>query len=451
MFSVCSKFKNTTDNSLFHKNEIDVYKSITDLDFFLKSYEFNILFQNISNNIELKIKYKKYKLHILRDYIKYIKKNYSHEKEALYLLYKIEKQNNVTEKDKTKVINILENKEFTISFLENYKVSEIPLLINKYISILHLLIISLQINKKVIFNFYYKDSDIELINNNNIYIYLTDKDETISDKWLLELVKRYIFINFLDGNNITPDNLHIFLINFDKRLIYPKKENNLLLPAEINTGVTNKIDIIITRKNECLKTILHELIHFHSYDFIEIPEYLLKYLKSQFKNVESDTYINKLNIFESYTEAIASIFHILLLASSNNLKTFDLYIRFFKQKFSQQILYTYNRCQYLLNYLGIIKINSGIVKEKTNCVSYFFIKSYLYYWIDELLLNCSNQYNLSFNRDNESSFYVLYKIIKNGVNNKNIALLYLNIFNLLSKDNMKLALNFMCIKDIKLS
>ena len=71
----------------------------------------------------------------------------------------------------------------------------------------------------------------------------------------------------------------------------------------INTAVTNGLDIIIYRCEELLKSVFHELIHFHNLDFRNTPKQLITYLKTTHNINSGNQYI----VFESITEVLANI------------------------------------------------------------------------------------------------------------------------------------------------
>ena len=71
--------------------------------------------------------------------------------------------------------------------------------------------------------------------------------------------------------------------------------------------MTNHTDIIIYRKEELLKSIFHELIHFHKLDCLEIPKdiniQIVSYLKKTHNIADNNTYL----LYECVTETLANI------------------------------------------------------------------------------------------------------------------------------------------------
>ncbi len=104
-------------------------------------------------------------------------------------------------------------------------------------------------------------------------------------------------INVAHKNNISFD---IYLSNQLKEL--PIK-NGIFGPREINSGCTDYNDIIIWRKEEHMKLILHESIHYYNLD----GSYDLSHQNDQI-NLECHFQIgdrNETRIYEAYTETLA--------------------------------------------------------------------------------------------------------------------------------------------------
>jgi hypothetical protein len=334
----------------------------------------------------------------------------------------------ITYEDKKFIITYIENNSYIENFLEyiksKYNINpELEMLYGKYSSVLHLIIISKTIKYKYELSFKYISSTVELYNDNKIFIYSSNKYTKLCNTksvWIKQLIMRYCYFNYILESTKTPKILSLFLIDFPKLLF----NTGIIGPAEINTGVTNGIYINITRKEEALKTLLHELIHFHEMDFRSIPKNLDTLLHKYFKNTTQEGYNMKLNLFEAYTEFTASILNICLFYDYNINKTkkknYNLYIKNCFYRLIEQISYTYGKCYKLLKYFNCqIKENNYINKckfnQKTNSVSYFLIKSYLYYYIIDFI-NCINISSMKF-IESEKSFNKLLKIIKLGVNN----------------------------------
>jgi hypothetical protein len=436
MYKICNQEKEITKI----KNEVKLYTKK------ILKYKNNFL-ENTFNYINkfnteyfpnMKITINEYKLEntidILTELINYLTPlSIVNKQEILKILYRIKTVNTISYSDKKFIIQNIENKDFIIDFLYYIKskysiIPELELLYGKYSSILHLIIISKTIKHKYELSFKYNTDSIELTNNNKIFIYSAKKYVklcTNNSIWIKQLIMRYCYFNFILKTTQTPKVLSFFLIDFPK-ILY---NSGIIGPAEINTGITNGIYINITRKEEALKSLLHELIHFHNMDFREIPEYLNTFLYNKFSNTTTEGFNMKLNIFEAYTEFTASIINICMFYNYNTMisikKNMKLYLQHFIERLYQQIIYTYSKCYKLINYFNCQLANKNIlnkcnINQKTNAVSYFLIKSYMYNYIN-VFIKCLNVELLSFNTN---SFNILYKIIKLGFNNNNLIELY---------------------------
>jgi hypothetical protein len=442
MYKVCDKHKNGV------KEVSDTLTKFVDV--VLKHGSSNFLeatFEYVSNfnreyyynmNVEISELELKNKIDILDELILYLsRKDFSNKKLVLKRLNKISISEKISNDDKQFIITYIEDKPYTQDFLSYIKnkfnvLSELELLYGKYSSILHMIIISSTIEHCFSLRFKYSSDTVELRNDNPIIIYTTNKSAKYCTKysgWIKQLILRYCYFNYILQTANTPKVLSIFLVDFPKMLY----NSGTIGPAEINTGITNGIYINITRKEEALKTLLHELIHFHNMDFRDIPEKLNTLLNKHFANTTTEGYNMKLNLFEAYTEFVASILNICLFYDYNIVlskeRNRQLYLKHFKDRLYQQIIYTNGKCYTLLNYFNCqLTIKNGNIErcninQKTNSVSYFLIKSYLYKHILDFI-QCLNIDTLQFNTYNAKSFNILYKIINAGINDMQLIKLY---------------------------
>ena len=116
----------------------------------------------------------------------------------------------------------------------------------------------------------------------------------------------------------------------NKKKKFPKKKNSLLGPNESNSGVTfsnfvESGEITIYRNEECLKVLIHELIHANFIDKELI--FINEKLEKQFNSYFCTNYEILLN--EAFTEAMATILnlfyiHITLKLNKKECKTNEL-------------------------------------------------------------------------------------------------------------------------------
>lgn len=280
----------------------------------------------------------------------------------------------------------------------------VDLLFNRYTSLINIIEIyqqvDLQIN--VDFSFYWHNG--LMVRNNNLIIFGNSHDKDLGklidkkeDSDLLhQIIRRICIYNYLGDVMTQPHKLTIYWIDYKKELMKVKdNEDRLFTSSEINTGVTNGIEIIITRKEECLKTILHECCHLYDWDFKHIPEELNNWFLETFPISTTLTdYKNEptLNLFEAYTEWLASILEIIFRYYPEGGKTLVL------QELEKQIVYTSQKCWQILEISNcqsvgqFIKNKGGncVIHQTTNVFSYFVLKLF-FYWRCDLLLSCLDE------------------------------------------------------------
>ena len=161
---------------------------------------------------------------------------------------------------------------------------------NKFMS----LEISDELNEGMEYTYKYNDSSLSFTIHSNKFIDL----DNIYWRFLYARMKSISRL-YVQNKNPNKIQFEIFLSDIEKKL--PKK-NGIFGPREINSGCTDYETIIIWRKEEHLKLILHESIHFYnldgSYDLFNQNENI---------NLECHYQIganNATRIYEAYTESL---------------------------------------------------------------------------------------------------------------------------------------------------
>lgn len=307
------------------------------------------------------------------------------------------------------------------------------LLFNPYTSLINIIEIYNQVNTeiKVDFTFYW-NGGLMIRCQNGLIIYGNDKDKDIkqimtqkeNNNLLLNMIKRICVFNYLSDTTIIPRKVTIYWINFKKEIMTIKDDKDrLFTSSEINTGVTNGIDIIITRKEECLKTILHECCHLYDWDFKIVPKHLKQWfldffpIKTSIQDYKSEP---TLNLFEAYTEWFASILEIAFRYGEKE----------FISKMVQQIDYTCVKCCQILKISNCQSINEFVSQQNKKCVlnqstnifSYFVLKLF-FYWQTNILVNCLNEMGQF--KKTSNNFDVIKYITQKCIRSK-ILLQYIN-------------------------
>lgn len=269
--------------------------------------------------------------------------------------------------------SILTNKEFIKSF--------------KNISIKELKHVSKIKDSKFMSSEIKKDADklkygylIEF-NNNKIYYYSNQKVKVNNiNPELLNICKVIKSLKILFKRENEEQIVHFYMTKKEKK--FPKKKNSLLGPNESNSGVTfsnfvESGEITIYRREECLKVLIHELIHANFIDKELI--FINEKLEKQFNSYFCTDYTILLN--EAFTEAMATILNLFYIHITLKLKKKELDKMFVNElKYS---IYIYSKIMNHYNFNNLNKIlKQGINKDlcksnfpqKTNIIAYYVFK-----------------------------------------------------------------------------
>lgn len=248
---------------------------------------------------------------------------------------------------------------------------------------------------------------------------------------ILEVIKIIKFCT-LNKNikNVNTLDVYLYLTNEEKNL--PKNKVYTLGPNNCNSAITYACQsngkILIFRKEEWKKVLIHELFHSLCLDFA-----LSNYngLKSNIKkifDVDSD-----FEITEAYSEYWATILNSCfisydLLDNENDIEQFILFVEFCTQL--ERIFSLFQMIKVLhymgLNYNSLYKMDTTSVKyrkllykEDTNVLCYYVIKTILLFFNDDFLKWClyNNSLIIKFDKT-QQNFTNLYKFIENKYNKR---------------------------------
>jgi len=132
-----------------------------------------------------------------------------------------------------------------------------------------------------------------------------------------EIMQRILFFNMFLNIDKLPERFIIFMTDKKKEIDENVVNHMHFKTINVNTAVTNGLDIIIYREQELLKSIFHELIHFHNLDFRTIPLDIVNYLIKT-HNIKSD---NEYLLYECVTETLANLLNNIFV--SRNIKLFQ--------------------------------------------------------------------------------------------------------------------------------
>jgi hypothetical protein len=273
---------------------------------------------------------------------------------------------------------------------------------------------------------------------NIIYIFYNNKTDNPNNKSFLDkIISRILFLNIISKTHKLPNKIILILTNLEKEI-----DDNILEKAHfktlnINTAVTNNHDIIIYRKQELLKSIFHELIHFYNLDFKTIPinvsNSFTKFLKDNHYIDENNEYIFFESVTEVLTNLLNNIFH------SKNINEF-------KQNYLLETTFSTFQTFKILKICGFNSWNEFTKKNKyknqpkkfkqDSCVfSYYILKLYILLNLDYYFQHILDK-QLKF-INSSTSFEHLIELFKHSFNN-----VYLeNLINFLLKTNIAIPIS----------
>lgn len=291
----------------------------------------------------------------------------------------------------------------------------------------------------------YFECNIKLYNTNiTLYILLTDKDFRNLNKYDKYIIDTITWLKIaLLYSKIKTSELKIYLYLTDIKKKIPKNQTSILCQDNCNTAVTTACtpngEILIYRKEEWFKVLIHETFHTLCLDFSGL---LYRTLRSKVKSIFNIK--SHYEITETYCEVWATIINSLfysynLLNDKNDIEQFIKYYEIcisFEKKFSvfqcikildfmnlrYQDLYTTNEKRKQLKIISY--------REDTNVFAYYIIKMILLVHSDEFMIWCNenNLLLLSFNKTdrNLNKFFDL-------INSKYKSIKVLNYINTITK------------------
>ena len=192
------------------------------------------------------------------------------------------------------------------------------------------------------------------------------------NKFLVEITK---YIKYMyDLTNYKKNIKFIYYLTNCKKTV-KKQKNHIFTVDEINSGSSSTNGIItIWRKEEVLKTTLHELIHQMDLDYRSDNIEIINYYKTNYR-CSSDN----MNTYEGYTDFWAIIINIFLCSKLLN-NPYD----FFKEMLNVEIAYTLYQCQKII-YLCQKNPEWTDYNKHTNIIAYYFIKCSLFLSLNKSL------------------------------------------------------------------
>jgi len=218
------------------------------------------------------------------------------------------------------------------------------------------------------------------LNNKKVNLFFTCYDNTKQDEifYYANYSLLVIYLLTLNTKNSCSKQLDIKIYLTPFKKIYPKDINAILGPNEVNTGFStigcmDKSEIVIYRKEEWYKVLIHELMHNLNFDFATIDYGDCREKLAKILNLDINYEIN-----ETYCEIWARIISIIIAADlkSENYTDFQ---TIFGILMMEEIFFSLQQANKILKRVNSVKK----FKEDTNAYAYYVFTS-------GLMVNYSN-------------------------------------------------------------
>jgi len=225
--------------------------------------------------------------------------------------------------------------------------------------------------------------------------------------------------------------LIIYLYFTSLKKLLPKSNIDIIDENHANTAFTTSCpkdsEIVIFRKEEWFKVLIHETFHSFGLDFSNMN------IDENTKNILSIFKVNsKVTLYESYTEFWAEILNILFCSYFviKNKNDFNEFMSQFLFLLNLERIYSLFQLVKILNFMGLTyndlystnenskRLRDQLYKENTHVLAYYIIKGILINNYQDFLLWCSNNNDslLQF-KHTLSTQYELYKFIESKYKN----------------------------------
>lgn len=253
------------------------------------------------------------------------------------------------------------------------------------------------------------------------------------------------------------ENVVIYLYFTSLKKTFPKTNLEILDEINVNTAFTTTCpkdsEIVVFRKEEWFKVLIHETFHNFGLDFSDMntsdsTDFILSILK-----VDS-----QVNLYESYTETWAEIINVSFCSffTIKNKNNFEDFISNFGSLINLERMYSYFQMVKILQFMGLTykdlysttsvskSLRDTMYKEKTNVLSYYVLKTILLNNYQNFLTWCKlNNTNFLQFRRNETSQISYCDLIKKNYKTRSMLENVHNTQTFLNKVNDKRMKSFL--------
>lgn len=164
--------------------------------------------------------------------------------------------------------------------------------------------------------------------------------------------------------------LNVFLTKLKKKL--PGKDQDLT-PFHVNTGYTYSDIIVIYRKEELFKVLIHEMTHFLHLDSAHISDRVMTGLQQVLK------INNDLHLFEAITDFWSCYVNVMLFACMKfNGDDYNEYAMGVKRLLQKEIRFIINQSIKVIDHYDRCTQTSSVIVEKTHITAYYIVKATMF-------------------------------------------------------------------------
>jgi len=317
-----------------------------------------------------------------------------------------------------------------------------------------------------------RNINLYFILNKNINIKIYQKLIKKYNNYIEIILKIIYLLNFYSTNKNCSKNISIYIYLNNLNKLIPKTnlkqkeekeiEKYILNENEINSAFTNSCqnnnNIIINRKEEWLKVLIHELFHSFGLDFSLINYNNEENMKNKLKNIFN--IVSEYNLYETYSEFWARFINVFITSflisnyyfennkENNNKEKYFKFLNYFNVLVNIEIYYSIFQMIKILNYMNLkyeniiendninMNLKSKNYKENTEILCYYIITSILLNNYNSFIdwTKKNNENILQFSNSNTfsqiNSINNLIKFIKNNYKTKNYLYKINNIENI---------------------
>ena len=288
---------------------------------------------------------------------------------------------------------------------------------------------------------YYISYKFKIKDRNIKIIFVTCGEEIIFgiDKYnnYMENIFIWFYIASQHAYKYCSKNLTVYIYFTNNKRLLPSSSVQIIDANNVNGGISNICvknslsEIVIYRKEEWFKVLIHETFHNYGLDFSDL---VINSIKNDFRKLFPVK--SNMEVFESYTEFWAEIINIcficfLTIENMPKENSRQKFLQLTRELINIERCFSMFQCCKILSFMGLeyedLFLNNklskikrdNLYKEKTNIFPYYVVKCILMYYCEDFLIFC-NENNTSLLRFNKTTnnLHNYFMFVKEKHNNQ---------------------------------